>query len=77
MTEPSWRALAPIRETDSVTALAASGGRALAGTAAGLFRRGAGGWWQRLDLAATEIQAIVFGGFGRFCGRWGWERGGR
>src|SRR5712692_250865 len=61
MTEPSWCALAPLRETDSVTALAASGGLALAGTAAGLFRRDTGGPWQRLDLAATEIQATAFG----------------
>ncbi|HEY8694504.1 MAG TPA: hypothetical protein VIR57_17375, partial [Chloroflexota bacterium] len=50
-----------MRDTDSITALAAAGGTALAGSAAGLFRRDAGGGWQRLDLAATEIQAITFG----------------
>jgi hypothetical protein len=61
MTEPYWRALAPLRETDSVMALAARGGLALAGTAAGLYRRDAGGAWRRLELAATEIQAIAFG----------------
>jgi len=61
MPSPYWRPLAPLRETDSITALGAAGGIALVGTAAGLFRRGEGGAWQRLDLAATEIQAITFG----------------
>ncbi|MFI5267243.1 MAG: WD40/YVTN/BNR-like repeat-containing protein [Chloroflexota bacterium] len=50
-----------MRETDSITALAAAGGAALAGSAAGLFRRHDEGDWQRLDLAATEIQAIAVG----------------
>jgi hypothetical protein len=54
-----WRPLPPLRATDSITALAAADGAALAGSAAGLFRRDGAGPWQRLDLAATEIQAIV------------------
>jgi hypothetical protein len=61
MSTAVWRALPPLRETDSITALAAAGGTALAGSAAGLFRREEQGGWQRLDLAATEIQAIAFG----------------
>src|SRR5690242_17795469 len=60
MSNPIWRPLPPLRDTDSITALAAAGGEALAGSAAGLFRRD-GGLWRRLDLAATEIQAIAFG----------------
>jgi hypothetical protein len=61
MPNPYWRPLPPLRDTDSITALAAAGGMALAGTASGLFHREAGAAWQRLDLAATEIQAIAFG----------------
>ncbi|HVA24202.1 MAG TPA: hypothetical protein VMW62_07390 [Chloroflexota bacterium] len=61
MSNSVWRPLPPLRETDSITALAAAGGTALAGSAAGLFRSAGASAWQRLDLAATEIQAIAFG----------------
>jgi hypothetical protein len=60
MSDPIWRPLPPLRETDSVTALALAPSLALAGTAAGLFRRD-GDVWQRVELAATEIQAMAFG----------------
>ena len=62
MSSPIWRPLLPLRATDSITALGCAGELALAGSAAGLFRREPDGAWQRLDLAATEIQAIAFGG---------------
>src|SRR5579884_1196564 len=56
----TWRPLPLLRETDSVTALAVAGDVAFAGAAAGLFRW-IDGAWQRLQLAATDIQAIAFG----------------
>lgn len=59
MSSPVWRPLPPVRDTDSITALATAGAAALAGSAAGLFRRAGDGRWQRLNLAATEIQAIA------------------
>ncbi len=59
MTSPLWRPLPPLREADSITALGAWSGRALAGSAAGLFRRDGVEPWKRLDLSATEVQAIA------------------
>ncbi len=61
MADSSWQPLPPLRETDSATALAAAGDLLLAGTPAGLFKR-TNGRWSRLELPATEIQAIVVGG---------------
>jgi hypothetical protein len=61
MSNLSWQSLPPLRETDSATALAAAGDLLLAGTPAGLFKR-AKGRWSRVELPATEIQAIVVGG---------------
>jgi hypothetical protein len=60
MPEPRWRALPPLRVTDSITALAAHNGFVLAGNAAGLFRRQEPGGWRRLDVPATDVQAIAF-----------------
>lgn len=61
MSNPIWRPLPSLRATDSITALACTADVALAGSAAGLFRRARTGEWSRLDLAATEIQAIALG----------------
>ena len=61
MSDSSWQPLPSLRETDSATALAAAGDLLLAGTPAGLFKRSEGRW-SRLELPATEIQAIVVGG---------------
>ncbi|MBV9121152.1 MAG: hypothetical protein JOZ39_10630, partial [Chloroflexi bacterium] len=57
-----WRALPPVRQTDSVTALGLAAGLELAGTPAGVFKRAPSGHWERVALAATEIQAIAIGG---------------
>jgi hypothetical protein len=65
MAEPRWRALAPLRSTDSVTALAAKDGLALAGTAAGLFQRNESGAWQRVDVPGTDVQAVAFDEHGK------------